>query len=203
MFSSAFSAKYAFQVYTTETGPRRKAGQWVQTPVLNLTFTLARFVLPAVACYCPWLSVRLHVSFSSLPRLRCIPKPTAKPRASAAIPRPCLEPSLYWLRRSLHCSTGYQVTNCVPAIGIIRTVRGTSLRSLITSYITTYAFCSSVSCSHQWCALGSFPDCKKLGAWVHFPSVTLRCFSWLAAHVLLSSEKEKKSRFQRNVSRKV
>lgn len=40
VFSSAFSAKYAFQVYTTETGPRCKTGQWVQTTILNLTLLL-------------------------------------------------------------------------------------------------------------------------------------------------------------------
>lgn len=39
----------------------------------HLTFTLARSVLSAVACDCLWLSVRLHVSFPSSPRLRCIP----------------------------------------------------------------------------------------------------------------------------------
>lgn len=123
-------------------------------------FTLARSVLPAVACYCPRLSVRLHVSFSSLQRIKCIPKPTAKLRASASLQ------VLAWssvstdsLRRSRRCTTGYQVTNCVPATGIIRTVRGNS-RSLITSYITTYAFCSSIVCSHQWHALGSFQTVK-------------------------------------------
>ena len=126
----------------------------------HLTFTLARSVLPAVACDCLWLSVRLHVSFPSLPRLRCIPKPTAKSRASVSLPGPCLEQSLYWLRRSRHCSTGYQVTNCVPAVGIIRTVRGNSLHSLITSYIMTYAFCSSVVCFHRRPALGSFQAVK-------------------------------------------
>ena len=159
MFSSAFSAKYAFQAYTTGTGPRCKAGQWVQTTVLIwllLLLGLSYQLLPVIAhgspsdCMCPF----------QLQRLKCIPKPTAKPRASASFPGPCLEQSLCWLRRSLHCSTGYQVTNCVPAIGIIRTVRGNSLRSLITSDITTYAFCISVVCSHQWRALGSFQTVK-------------------------------------------
>lgn len=64
-------------------------------------FILARSVFPAVACYCPWLSVRLHVSFSSLQRLKCIPKPTAKPRASASLLGPCSEQSLYWLSQKI------------------------------------------------------------------------------------------------------
>lgn len=151
MFSSAFSAKYAFQVYNTETGPCFKAGQWVQTTVLNLTLLLLGLfyqLLPVTACL--WLSVRLHVSFSSLQRLRCIPKPIANLRDLSITPRSLLGAvSLLTHRRSLHCSMGYQVTNCIPAVGIIRTVRGNSLRSLITSYITTYALCSSVVCSHQ------------------------------------------------------
>lgn len=151
MFSSAFSAKYAFHVYNTDRGPRCKAGQWVQTTVLNLTLLLLGLsyqLLPVTAC--PWLSVRLHVSFSSLQRLKCIPKPTANLRDLSIIPRSLLGAvSLLTCRRSLRCSMGYQVTNCILAIGIIRTVRGNSLRSLITSYITMYAFCSSVVCSHQ------------------------------------------------------
>lgn len=62
---------------------------------------LARSVLPAFACYCLRLSVRLHVSFSSLQRIKCIPKPTAKLRASASPPGPCLEQSLYWLPQKI------------------------------------------------------------------------------------------------------
>lgn len=151
MFSSAFSAKYAFSVYNTETEPCYKAGQWVQTTVLNLTLLLLGLfyqLLPVTACL--WLSVRLHVSFSSLQRLRCIPKPIANLRDLSITPRSLLGAvSLLTHRRSPHCSMGSQVTNCKPAVGIIRPVRGNSLRSLITSYITTYALCSSVVCSHQ------------------------------------------------------
>lgn len=91
MFSSAFSAKYAFQVYNMETGPCFKAGQWVQTTVLNLTLLLLGLfdqLLPVTACL--WLSVRLHVSFSSLQRLRCIPKPIAKLKGLSITPRSLL-----------------------------------------------------------------------------------------------------------------
>lgn len=91
VFSSAFSANYAFQVYNTETGPCFKAGQWVQTTVLNLILLLLGLfdqLLPVIACL--WLSVRLHVCFSSLQRLRCIPKPIANLRDLSIAPRSLL-----------------------------------------------------------------------------------------------------------------
>lgn len=111
-------------------------------------FTLARSVLPAVACYCLQLSIRLHVSFSSLQRLKCFPKPTAKLRASASLPGSLLG-AVSLLTQKITALLHRLSSNCVPDVGIIRTVRGNSLCSLITSYITMYAFCSSVVCSHQ------------------------------------------------------